>query len=162
MRPLLTGLLGSPWLSTAVEARCHALDPVGVGARERGRYHRAVPAVGCTCGIYAAREGLDTRALPPARRSEPSVEGFVKLTGRIIVGPNDIRAERAEIIGPLVVRPGRPPWLAPRSWVPARLVEEPGRYRMAWRPSPGTADLLDDLAAQLADRYEVSVLVGSA
>lgn len=160
-RPLLTGLLGFPWPARTIEARCTALDPVGVGRGERGRFHRAVPAAGCTCGIYASLDGFDTSGLPRSPPGQPVVEGFVQLTGRVLFEPGHVRAERAEIIGPLVLRAGRPHWWVPTGWRPADVEVARDRYRIRWASKAGER-FLDRLASQLADRYRVDVVVGSA
>lgn len=156
---MLTGLLGFPWPDASIEARCMALDPAGVSSRERGRYHRAVPALGCTCGIYAVTDGFDTTIMPRSPFAEPTVEGFVRLTGRLIVREPEVRAEKAEIAGPLVLRPGRRPWWIPETWEPARLSVERNRYRIRWQRGSAASNLLDDLAAGLSDRYRTGVIV---
>lgn len=162
-RPLLTGLLGFPWPERLVEARCAALDPLNRGGREPGRYHRRVPASDCTCGIYASRGDLDPAALPVPRRAEPVVEGFVRLSGRIIEGASGLRAARAEVIGPLLVRVGRPP--IPRAWTtvhPAGLRTLPDRYKVIWQRTTRVEpiDLLRPVCVALAERYQCSVVAG--
>lgn len=157
--PVLTGLLGFPWKERVLEARCTAID--STNGRYVGRYHRAVPALGCTCGIYAARNELEPQGLPCPPRGEPVVQGFVQLTGRLIEGSDSIRAERAEIVGPLVVRPGRPPW-SRRSAEPSAIQTGRDHYRVRWRSKPSgvTSTVFQDLAGELAARYQCAVIAG--
>lgn len=161
--PLLTGLLGFPWRDRILEARCVALDPSIRGGRYSGRYHRAVPAADCTCGIYAVRGDLDSTILPRARPSEPIVEGFVRLSGRSIENAAGVRAERAEIVGPLLVRTGDGSfvdrWLARTA---ASIVAAGDRYRVVRRrrAEADLQDLIRPVADGLARRYRCEVLAG--
>lgn len=161
--PLLTGLLGFPWRDRVLEARCLAIDPSLQGGRYSGRYHRAVPALGCTCGIYAMRGDLDSTALPGPRRGEPVVEGFIRLSGRSIEDPSGVRAERAEVVGPLMVRVGERSlvdrWMSRHA---SRLVSGGDRYRVVRRRGIQTdlQDLIRPLADGLSQRYGCAVLAG--
>ena len=152
---LLTGLLGFPWRGPSLEARCTALDP----STHRGHYHRVTPALGCTCGIYAAADGLDSSVLPRSPWGEPVVEGFVALGGRVIREGHSVRASQALIAGPLIVRPGRRhPGVRPGSR-PARLIDRGDRYRVKWSSKRvGQIEELAVLVASLRARYRVDVL----
>ena len=154
-RALLTGLLGFPWRGPMLEARCTAVDPTSM----RGHYHRVTPALGCTCGIYAAADDLDSTVLPRSPWGEPIVEGFVKLSGRVIREGPAIRASHAVITGPLILRPGRPHPPFHAGLQPRRLVNRGDRFRVKWtRHRSGPIDGLADLAHNLQERYRVDVL----
>ncbi len=156
-RPLLTGLLGFPWRDGVLEAQCTAIDPTA----RLGRYHRAVPASTCSCGIYASRHELDSSNLPRSPAREPVVEGFVRLSGRIVEDAESIRAERAEIVGPLLVHPGRRPlWDRKGLASPIEVRRAGNGYRVVWSRSRGSdgPSGLERITTQLAARYGVSVL----
>lgn len=163
-RPLLTGLLGFPWRESVIEARCAAFDPAGTSGRFEGRYHRAVPALGCTCGIYGSRTDLDSSNLARPPVGEPFVEGFVELSGRTIEHRSEVRAERASVVGPLVLRAGRPTLVNRISGgrpVSVRMAGD--RYRTVWRSSgePVLAVTLEPLRQGVAERYGCSVITGA-
>jgi len=161
--PLLTGLLGFPWRQPVLEARCVAPDPSNQSGSYTGRYHRAVPAVDCTCGIYAVRDNSEPPTLPRPRRGEPTVEGFVQLSGRIVKDLRGLRAERAEIIGPLMVRIGdRTALDRALARSASRLVSRGNVYRVVRRRHANVPlqDLLSPLAKGLTRRYGCTVLVG--
>ncbi|MCJ7726538.1 MAG: hypothetical protein MUP76_09165 [Acidimicrobiia bacterium] len=101
---------GMLWEGPTVTASCPA-------RRDRGRLHptEAVPAQGCVCGIYALK-----RPAPPPR-PWAWAQGPIALTGRVLEGRLGYRAERARIIGPLVLSLGgvRPTCLKPSCRRPA-------------------------------------------
>ena len=167
---LLKGLLGFPWAERDVQAKCTRTEYAGrtglFGPLRVDRHHTAVPAAGCTCGIYAMEEP-ETRLTSKgflARRV--LVHGFVRLSGRILYDGTLYRAERARIEGPLVIAvpgPRRP--RARRAGPAAACVFVEGeRYRVAygvWAKATRGAMALDawhrTVANQLEARYGVPV-----
>lgn len=139
------------------------------GAFTLDRHHAVIPDPYCTCGIYAGSDELVAPLTHPAR-GVPYVTGFVALRGRVLVTPTGYRAQRALMVGPLTLHPGRPPFavaLARRfgaPLVPSRVVSGPGGYRTLWRPRrPNALDTwLDETTVKLTHRYGVPVLLSSA
>lgn len=163
--PLLTGLYGYPWRSAELEARCTAGSPAAGQFSlppRREPHHPVVPEPSCTCGIYAGRDELVTPRVPTTPRGVPVARGFIQLTGRILAGATTLRASRAEIVGPLTISAGRPPW-SPRRGVrrPVAVSVEPDRFRVHWSGRRATAPYeawLARISNALADRYSVAVV----
>ena len=167
---LLQGLLGFPWPKRDAQAKCTERD---YGRRTEifspsrvDRHHKAVPAVGCTCGIYALAEPEDQSAMHRHLGRRFLVHGFVWLGGRILYDGKVYRAERARIEGPLVVSVPKPRrWDHRRhrssaSWVLA----DGDRFRIAhgtWaKAARGAIELgawHQTIADQLGARYGITV-----
>lgn len=163
--PLLTGLYGYPWRNGALEARCTARSPGEAQFSlppRREPHHPVVPEPSCSCGIYAGRDELVTPRVPATPRGIPVARGFIRLGGRILAGPTTLRASRAEIVGPLTISAGRPPWTAlrgPRR--PVAVSVEPGRYRVRWSRRRSTAPYdrwVSGMMEALSNRYGVAVV----
>lgn len=164
-RPLLTGLLGFPWRTATMQARCTerrhggTWSPAAWWGEQAERHHPAVPAPGCSCGIYARVEPWHRPGRMLAGRKHPTVAGFVALSGRSIVDGTVIRAERARIVGPLaLVLPRRS--LLRRSLSPQRVITEPDRYRLIYvssRLGEPLAAWATRVTAELEKRYDVEV-----
>lgn len=166
-RPLLTGLLGFPWPSPHLEAKCLSDDrdaalPSWTSYR-LDRHHAVIPDPGCSCGITATA-GEPTG--PPwylHPRAVPIVSGFVGLSGRLIARNGRYRAQRATIMGPLLFEPPRPTrWAALSSGPsPKRVVLEHHRYRIAFtsgRRGVPFEEWIHQTGGALEDRYAVSVV----
>lgn len=152
---ILTGLFGFPWPAASLEAKCAA-----------GHHHRVVPDPHCTCGIYACGDGSaipGDGVLPIGR---PVAHGFVALDGAAVTVDGVTRAQRATVVGPLVIGAGRPSLTVRTAHRlgaatrPATVVDEVAGYRVTW--GGGTvgvayAEWRAWAAAHLSDRYGVSV-----
>lgn len=165
---LLRGLLGFPWRGRNVQARCTETEytgHIGITGRVRvGRHHAAVPAAGCTCGIYALEEPEADLTKRGFLSRQVLVHGFVRLSGRVLFDGVRYRAERARIEGPLVIAVPVPGRLVGRSRPEPRVYVESGRYRVtyaAWgRAIRGSIDLRswhEGVADLLTARYGVEV-----
>lgn len=173
IRPRLTGLYGFPWHDAEVEAKCTLRDRadgyLASGAFTLDRHHRVIPDPFCTCGIYAGHDELATPRPHPVR-GVPFVTGFVELSGRVLASPDGFRAQRARVVGPLTITPGRAPMSAAlalrlgTALKPNRVVAGPSEYRTLWRMSRSHRldAWLDQTATQLGDRYHVDVETSSA
>lgn len=169
--PLLAGLFGFPWQEPLLDARCTRTQGAGpadlFGTVRVGRLHRSVPSPDCTCGIYATEEPhtgwLQRRYL----RDKVLVSGFVRLSGKLVFDGSVVRAERAEIVGPLTIALPQPHWLrrlgarAGISQTVRRIVRDGTRY--AVRYSTGTAGMPlgewhRQMSEQLRRRYGVAVI----
>ena len=168
---ILTGLNGFRWLEPEMDAKCVLQErvpgDVRPGTRTVDRHHDVIPAAHCSCGIYAGRDELVSQRhpLPPSRT--PYATGFVKLSGRILIAGDTLRAQHATMIGPITLLSGRRPW-----WhraLPARLAARPprvltdrDRFRTVWteqRVGEVADRWLQHTAATLVDRYRVGVLL---
>ena len=113
--PILTGLFGYPWREPILQARCTETDFAGAGQLSGqlrvDRFHRSVPSLDCTCGIYATDEPAPDRLQRHNLRSSVTVTGFVRLSGRVVVAGATYRAEEARIVGPLTIAPPSRRWL---------------------------------------------------
>lgn len=164
-RPLLTGLLGFPWRSPHLEAKCLLDDrdatlPSWTSFRA-DRHHAVIPDPGCSCGITAIAGEPSGPPWYLHPRSVPVVSGFVELGGRLIARDGRYRAQRASIIGPLMFE--RPRRWAPRFTErrPVRVALERHRYRLVLgtgRRGVPLDEWIQQSAADLEDRYEVSVV----
>ena len=165
--PMLTGLYGYPWRTDQLDARCTAggrawtftLPP------RTESYHPVVPELECSCGVYAVR---DESIRPVSLRSPvgvPVVSGFVELSGRILAGRSIYRAQRASIVGPLSIQPGRPPAIARllrRPMQPRRVAVVGNAYLVRWATGPSGqswSDWVEATARALRSRYQVKVIV---
>jgi hypothetical protein len=85
--------LGAPFV-----ARCRAHEPPANRLLLRDPYAHDVPAAGCTCGIYAAREPAGAWSYLRGRDEAHTVArviGRVMLWGRVVEHEDGWRAERA-------------------------------------------------------------------
>lgn len=169
--PRLAGLFGFPWPEPVVQAKCTLSRPAGpgdlFGTVRVDQTHRAVPSVGCSCGIYAGdnlRFGWWQRG---SLRTALLVSGFVRLSGRVLEHRGVYRAEEATVVGPLsiaVPAPGRIRRWGRRAGLSqqvARIVADGDVYRARFGAhGPGVAvDVwLGDAIAALSERYGVAVL----
>lgn len=138
---VLTGLFGFPWRTGNLEAKCTVRDHdrvVGLAPRMLDRHHASIPAVDCTCGIYASYDLSATPAANLIPTERPVVTGFVELSGRSVTTGAIMRASRARIVGPLTILPGTPPWTS-RVWArfgripePATVTVERTMLRVTW------------------------------
>ncbi len=164
---LLKGLLGFPWPGRDVQAKCTEADYAHrttlFGVSRIDRHHAEVPAVHCSCGIYAMEEP-ETRLTSRGFLSRRVlVHGFVRLSGRILFDGTQYRAERARIEGPLVLAVPHPR----RAWVrraTTRVVADGDRYRVVrgpWASSSRPAVELDawcqEVSGLIEMRYGVAV-----
>ena len=144
--PLLTGLFGFPWREQMVQAKCTRPGVPGraelFGTTRIDRSHGFVPSPGCTCGIYATDEPDNGWLHRRYLHGRFVVNGFVRLSGRIVVHDPVYRAEVAEVLGPLTISlpaPGRFRRLAAPTGIHQtvrRVVEEGGGFGV--RYTPGT------------------------
>ena len=165
--PMLTGLYGYPWRTGRLDARCTAanrFDHEFTLPPRIERHHSTVPEPSCSCGIYA---NSDETPEPVRLRSPvgvPVVTGFVELSGRIVTESTTYRAQRASIVGPLTLHPGRPPLravLLHRSIRPQRVATVGADFQVRWADRPTGAEWVDwamGTSRSLAARYEVEVL----
>lgn len=137
--PLLTGLLGFPWRTPHMQARCTnprgAASGLWAGTSWWGapadRHHDLVPDPGCTCGIYASADGWQRPPRLMAGRRHPTVAGFVELVGRTLEKDGILRAQGARMVGPLsLVFPKRR--IAGLRLRARRVVTEADRYRFVF------------------------------
>lgn len=107
--PLLTGLFGFPWRDPVMQAKCTQTDisrPGELfGTLQRDRHHRWVPSLDCTCGIYATDDPTIGQLQRFNLRNSVIVNGFVRLSGRVLLDGNTYRAAEAQIVGPLTITP---------------------------------------------------------
>lgn len=171
--PRLAGLFGFPWPEPIVQAKCTQSRPAGpgdlFGTVRMDQTHRAVPSIGCTCGIYAGdqlRLGWLARS---SLRTAVLVSGFVRLSGRVLENRGVYRAEEASIVGPLSIAIPAPGRIRRRGrefglrQQVARVVADGDVYRARFgRRGPGepVEHWLRETRAALAVRYDVAV-VGS-
>ena len=167
--PMLTGLLGFPWRTGEMDAKCIVQDPdhgrTGYSRTTMDRHHYRVPDPDCTCGLYATRAALEGPPTALVPRGLPVVTGFVELSGHILEGRSNFRAQHARIIGPVHLSAGRIP-LADAAMrgmgvarSPQRVVVDRGEYRIGWKPGRGRdhATWRRETRGLLADRYLVDV-----
>jgi len=168
---ILTGVFGFPWHGPELQARCTADDTatriVSGAPRPGGRHHPSVPDPACTCGIYASADLTETPAiglLPPA---QPIATGFVRLGGTTMRSGVVIRAQLAEIIGPITLLPGKPPLttriLDKAGYRPGAplVVVEGNRFRVSWsraRVGSPFAEWRRWARSELSHRYRVDVI----
>ena len=126
-----------------------------------------MPSVDCTCGIYATDEPdlgwLERRYL----RDRIIVNGFVRLSGKVVVDGPVYRAERGQIVGPLTVS------LPPRRWLrsfggragvnqtPRRVVRDGERYVVRYssgRRGLPVGEWCKQVGETLSRRYAVEVV----
>lgn len=147
---------GLRWEGPTLEGRCR--PQMAAGGRSRHQPGEPVPAVGCSCGVYAARRirrptGVGLWATAP-----------VELTGRVIEGALGYRAGRARILGPLQLEFGRDRCPIPRcGGALAAVSVRPTAYRFhcadhADAGSDPLAGYLRETAAGLRSRYGVAVI----
>ena len=108
--PMLTGLFGFPWREPVVQAKCTANSGRGYhgGAVQAERWHESVPSRDCSCGIYAT-DAPDLGWLQRHMlRDSVIINGFVRLSGRMLITGPTYRAEQAEVVGPLTISIPRP------------------------------------------------------
>jgi hypothetical protein len=101
-------------LSLTRTVRWPALEQYEADCRLRAR-HGPVPAAGCHCGIYAAKDLDALRELATPNLRSPLVVGKVALWGRVIPAEHGYRAQYGypkrlwlvwESLEPLAARPG--------------------------------------------------------
>lgn len=167
LRPMLTGLYGYPWRTHRLDARCTAanrFDNEFTLPPRIERHHSTVPEPSCSCGIYANRDETPEPVRLRSPVGVPVATGFVELSGRIVTESTTYRAQKASIVGPLTLHPGRPPLRAAllhRSIRPQRVTTVGAGFQVRWAGRP-TGEKWVDWAAStsrsLAERYEVEVL----
>lgn len=105
--PLLTGFFGFPWREPVLQAKCTDTELAGAsqlaGKLRVDRWHQSVPSLDCTCGIYASDEPVLSLLQRANLRSSVIVNGFVRLSGRVLMAGATYRAEQAQIVGPLTI-----------------------------------------------------------
>lgn len=166
-QPMLTGLYGYPWRTRRLDARCTAttrLDHDFTLPPRIERHHMTVPEATCSCGIYANRDETSERVELHSPVGVPVVTGFVELSGRTIAESATYRAQRAVIVGPLTLDPGRPPLgvaLLRRPVGPQRVTNVGAGFRVRWALRPTGEKWVEwamTTSRSLAERYEVEVL----
>ncbi len=164
-RPLLAGLLGFPWRTATLDARCLNRDPAppvsGPFVRTVDRHHRRLPEPSCTCGIYAPLQDLGGPPPHVTPRRVTLAVGFARLSGRLVADTGVLRAQRAEVVGPLAILPARQPWWQASQPGPQRVVVGKDRYRVLWKA--GLAGVPWDewhagIRHEIAARYGVRVV----
>lgn len=150
-RPVLASVTADEvWEAPEVVASC------------RRRQHDRVPALACTCGIYAASMPIT----PP--RSRVWAHGAVELWGSVIEGERGYRAERARLAGDLELVVGMGPG-RPRCTTPGCRRDAAGIVEAAWSylarcPDHGSAMGFRAFAAavdaSLTARYGVRARLG--
>ena len=167
MLPMLTGLYGYPWRTGRLDARCTAanqFDHEFTLPPRIERHHSTVPEPSCSCGIYANRDETPEPVRLRSPVGVPVVTGFVELSGRIVTESTTYRAQRASIVGPLTLHPGRPPLRAAllhRSIRPQRVATIGADFQVRWADRPTGEEWIDwamETSRSLAARYQVEVL----
>ena len=103
---LAAAMSGDVWSDGDQAAECHSgvmLVPRYRRPRVDAHPGEAIPALACTCGIYASLEPM----APPHRRVW--ARGRVRLWGRVIEGEKGFRASRARVADDLEILLGMGP-----------------------------------------------------
>lgn len=168
--PMLTGLMGFPWRTSQLDAKCTIQDPnrnaIAFAQLTQDRHHPKIPDPDCTCGLYARRGTLDSPPMGLLPRGIPVATGFVELSGHVLQDDQNSRASHARIVGPLHVQAGRAPLLdsllqhagVPRE--PRTVAVEKRAYRVGWSHTAGETPIAEwrrEVVRQLGDRYSVEV-----
>lgn len=173
-RPLLTGLFGFPWPERSLQAKCTLSEMSGradlLGSARHDRVHALVPDRSCSCGIYAEEDARPGWILRRYLAAGAVVNGFVRLSGRILYSDGTYRAANATIMSPLeLALPTGGLAVAGLRGLglrlqPNRVTVDGPRYQFAWVAWGRGMTVVEWLArtqSALRDRYEVDVIAAT-
>ena len=165
--PVLTGVVvPTLWEEPEMQASCSPYQRWPLWGPVPAAH--PAPDLDCRCGIYAMKSPEGTNW------AEVGVwaEGPVRLWGRVLQGTKGYRADRARILGPLVVRMGCRWPCTPETWLanacpepPAMVVVEPDEYvplcqehaGVISAPQLSLTEFEEMVKAALAGRYGVEM-----
>lgn len=138
-----------PWGPGQNEARCYRLMPFEVLLSRTPSFpiqgHR-VPEPECTCGFYAYFGGVQT--YPGPTEFSPFVFGVIEAFGRVLIGTQGFRAEKARI-------------LALTSFYPAEMLRRYGNIPMFDNFGKMIAEFPPDMAESVGvGRADTSITSG--